>query len=170
MEGGNHFNNIVEFFSHADLPLKNKDSEVEFTKNSLIAPLKLFLEKVPKLSNKYNIKGDGESQEPTKPIMGMSYLPDISLKIQPENGSYLEKFLAVEVKLLRSGNYNPSISTALGQGIIYKNSGYENVIIFLVDKENKFTPTDINEIKSLFKIYSLYVIVRKISNSKLLSE
>ena len=102
--------------------------------------------------------------------MGMSFLPDISLKLQPKNGTHLEKFLAVEVKLLRSGNYNSSISSALGQGIIYKNSGYENVIVFLVDKENKFTKTDIEEIKSLFSIYSLSVIIRKISDSKLLSD
>ena len=40
----------------------------------------------------------------------------------------------------------------------------------LVDKENKFTKTDIEEIKSLFSIYSLSVIIRKISDSKLLSE
>ena len=59
MESPNYFENILKYFSFETLPLENKDSEVEFTKISLIKPVKFFLQSFPELENKFNIRGDG---------------------------------------------------------------------------------------------------------------
>ena len=162
------YEKIFKYFSYEKLPLLDKDSEVGFTKNSLVDPFKIFINSHKELANKFVIGGEGESLHGTRPIFGLTFHHDLTLNLQPSKEIHLEKFLALEVKLLREGNYNSSISSAIGQALIYKESGYKNVIIFLADKGGRIQENNSANLKNFLSSLNLDLIVRKISNDTLL--
>jgi hypothetical protein len=72
-------------------------------------------------------RGDGAASVDTVEFMGMHFYPDVAVTL------YSQRLVAVEVKLLRRGNRQNAIATALGQAMIYKSAGYEHAVVLLID-------------------------------------
>lgn len=76
---------------------------------------------------------DGQGGQQVSPVsyLGLKFFPDLTVK------RFGQKILAIEVKYLRRPNLQASVSTAVGQALIYQHAGYAKSAVFLVSVDSK---------------------------------
>lgn len=73
------------------------------------------------------LTGDGAASAPIIALPSCEFRPDIALLYRRD------RFVAFEVKILRSSGRQYSLAAAIGQALIYRSHGYQAVGVILVD-------------------------------------
>lgn len=86
------------------------------------------------------LKADGGPTVAPMAFLGQRFRPDFTLTYRGR-----ELLVAGEVKFLRSSNRSGSISTALGQALLYNAAGFSQAVVVLVDHDNHALTRDLVE-------------------------
>jgi hypothetical protein len=101
-----------------------------------------------------NLRGDGV--QPVRPLFKsrFSIKPDIEIEI------FGERLLAFEVKILRKNDPTGSLTTAIGQGLLYRAWGYKAAFVLIIDSNNNpkaMVPKLKNKISDLVENLFVYI-------------
>jgi hypothetical protein len=103
------------------------------------------------------LSGDGVASVGTVYFMGMHYYPDAAIAL------FSQRLIAIEVKLLRRGNRQGAVATAIGQAQIYRVGGYEHSAVLLIDTVGDMFGQDAVQRKLVGEKYLPPVIVRSVT-------
>lgn len=121
---------------------ENAVKEIAYTKYTLLPHIKeIFTEEIKK---GLIIRG------PINPLKGKffdgDYLSDISISFKRK------PLIGIEVKLLKSEGRHQSLSTAIGQTVIYSLKQYERAILLIIDEKLNIDKDELTMLrKSLYK-------------------
>lgn len=130
---------------------KSQESEPVFTR-SVLAPL--IRDELTELDGLHlQFRGDGgDSKAYPASALEVSFYPDLAVSIG------IQHLWAAEVKILREGNRQNSIATALGQATLYR-SRYEHVSVLFIDNAPTSRSSQRNLVEEA-KAMDLRVIIR----------
>lgn len=83
------------------------------------------------------LAGDGAAPVAGVNFLGRRFHPDVSIAF------HSQLVLACEVKLLRTGQPQSQVATAVGQAAIYRQAGYPKAVLMLVDLQDQFDDASI---------------------------
>jgi hypothetical protein len=137
------------------------DSERQFTAQRL-HPV------VQRLFRELDIRGLGTAGDGGPPVaptylLGLQFYPDITI------AHYDRRLLAIEVKILRIGQRQNALATAVGQAAIYKGL-YERTCVLVVDMVGELPDDEVVSARTLLSGAALGLVVRRRDGSRLLPD
>jgi len=129
------------------------EREPVYTARCLLQPIRTVL-------GELNIRGlvdAGEGSARVRPavLFGLRFYPDLAVTY---HGT---RTLAFEVKFLRLGGRENATATALGQAYLYKQAGYRQCGVLLVDMTGQVTDREIRQAEDVCRSAQIELIVRR---------
>ena len=83
------------------------------------------------------VRGDGGVPPLPLTIDGLQFFPDLEIV------SFTDRYIALEVKILRGGDFTGALTKALGQALIYRTLGVRDSHVVLID--HRYTSSKIHD-------------------------